>query len=226
MFFLKKETIFILCLKSYCYLCIVIMIKNRLKMSKNYLSIAVAIVSCLLGFSTAKAQQVALKTNLLYDAATTPNIGMEIGLGKKSTAQLFYGLNPWKFGSGDDRKYLKHWVLNPEYRYWFCQRFNGSFVGIHAFGGEYNATNIKMPLGWWDELKDHRFEGWFAGGGVSYGYQWVLSRHWNFEAAIGVGAAYIDYQKFQCGECGTKIDDGHKIYVGPTKLALSLMYMF
>ena len=115
---------------------------------------------------TAQAQQVALKTNLLYDATTTPNIGAEMGIGKKSTVQLFYGLNP-------------------------C-----------------------------------RFEGWYVGGGVSYGYQWVLSRHWNFEASIGVGAAYIDYGKFKCGECGAKIDDGHKIYVGPTKLALSLLYMF
>ncbi|MDO5526531.1 MAG: DUF3575 domain-containing protein [Prevotella sp.] len=174
----------------------------------------------------ANAQQVALKTNLLYDAATTPNVGLEIGVGKKHSMQVFYGLNPWKFGHGDDRKYLKHWLVNPEYRYWFCHRFNGSFIGIHALGGEYNATNIKMPFGWWKDLQDHRFEGWYAGGGISYGYQKVLSRHWNIEAAIGVGAAYIEYDKFKCGTCGNKVDDGHKIYVGPTKLALSLMYLF
>ena len=175
---------------------------------------------------SAQAQQIALKTNLLYDATTTPNIGVEMGVGQKHSVQLFYGLNPWKFGHGDDMKYAKHWILNPEYRYWFCQRFNGSFVGIHAFGGEYDAANVKVPFGFWDELEDHRFEGWYVGGGVSYGYQWVLSRHWNFEAAIGFGAAYIDYGKFNCGECGKKVDDGHKIYVGPTKLALSLLYMF
>lgn len=172
------------------------------------------------------AQQVALKTNLLYDASTTPNIGMEVGLNKKHTFQVFYGLNPWKFGHGNDQKYLKHWVVNPEFRHWFCHRFNGSFVGIHAFGGQYNAANIKMPFGWWDELQDHRFEGWYVGGGISYGYQWVMSKHWNFEAALGVGAAYIDYDKYGCGECGKKLDDGHKIYVGPTKLALSIMYLF
>ena len=176
--------------------------------------------------SSALAQQVALKTNLLYDATATPNIGMEICVGKKHSLQAFYGLNPWKFGHGDDRNYVKHWIVNPEWRYWFCHRFNGSFVGIHAFGGQYNAANVTMPLGWWDELKDPRFEGWFAGGGVSYGYQWVMTKHWNFEAAIGVGAAYIDYGKFQCGTCGKKIEDGHKIYVGPTKAALSLLYLF
>ena len=179
-----------------------------------------------LPLSSARAQQVALKTNLLYDAATTPNIGLEMGVGKKHSVQLFYGLNPWKFGHDTDMKYLKHWVLNPEYRYWFCHRFNGSFVGVHAFGGEYDAKSIHMPFGWWQELRKYRFQGWFAGAGVSYGYQWVLSRHWNFEAAIGVGAAYIDYDKYCWKNCDKKLDDGHKIYVGPTKAALSLMYMF
>ena len=172
------------------------------------------------------AQQVALKTNILYDATATPNIGMEIGVNKKHTFQVFYGLHPWKFGSGDSKKFLKHWVVNPEWRNWFCHRFNGSFLGIHAFGGEYNASRVKMPFGWWKELRDNRFEGWFAGGGVSYGYQWVMSKHWNFEASVGVGVAYIEYDKYGCGDCGKKLDDGHKIYVGPTKLALSLMYIF
>jgi len=186
---------------------------------------AVFAITILFDISTVNAQ-VALKTNLLYDAALTPNIGMEIGVDKKHSFQVFYGLHPWKFGHGNDEKFLKHWVVNPEWRHWFCHRFNGSFIGIHAFGGQYNAANIKMPFGWWDELQDHRFKGWYVGGGVSYGYQWVLHKHWNIEAALGVGAAYIDYDKYKCGTCGKKIDDGHKIYIGPTKLALSLLYFF
>lgn len=42
------------------------------------------------------AQTVAIKTNALYWATTTPNIGVELSLNNKHTAQLFYGLNPWK----------------------------------------------------------------------------------------------------------------------------------
>lgn len=188
---------------------------------------ALAVVFLLtLGVQNVSAQQVALKTNLLYDATTTPNIGMEIGTGKKTTFQVFYGLNPWKFGHGEDQKFVKHWVVNPEFRYWFCHRFNGSFVGIHAFGGQYNAYGIKPPFGWWDELEKYRHEGWYVGGGVAYGYQWILSRHWNFEASIGLGAAYIYYNKYRCEECGPKIGEADKLYIGPTKLALSILYMF
>ena len=191
------------------------------------LQLLAAIVAMIcLGSTKSQAQQVALKTNLLYDAAATPNLGLEMGVGKKHSVQVFYGLHPWIFGHGEDQKYLKHWVVNPEWRHWFCHRFNGSFVGIHAFGGQFNAAKIKMPFGWWKELEDNRFEGWFVGGGISYGYQWVMSKHWNIEAALGVGAAYIKYDKYGCGTCGRKLDDGDKIYVGPTKLALSLMYLF
>ena len=190
------------------------------------LTMALYVIFLATSVSPVNAQQVALKTNLLYDATTTPNIGMEIGIDKKHTIQAFYGLNPWKFGHGEDQKFVKHWVVNPEFRYWFCHRFNGSFVGIHAFGGQYNAYGIKPPFGWWDELEHYRHEGWFVGGGIAYGYQWVLSRHWNFEASIGVGAAYITYDSFNCGICGAKIGDGDKIYVGPTKAALSILYMF
>ena len=43
---------------------------------------------------TARAQQVALKTNLLYDATTTPNLGVEVAMGRRSTAQVVYALNP------------------------------------------------------------------------------------------------------------------------------------
>ncbi len=172
---------------------------------------------------SASAQNIAIKTNALYWATTTPNLGVEASVGKKHTVQLFYGLNPWKSSSG---KSIRHWVLQPEYRYWFCETFNGWFVGAHLMGGQFNVGNVDLPGGFLKQLKDHRYEGWFAGGGVTAGYQWVLSKHWNFEASIGLGYDYIKYDKFKCGECGEKLKSSHTNYFGPTKAALSFMYIF
>lgn len=174
---------------------------------------------------TANAQKVALKTNLLYDATTTPNLGAELAMGKKSTLQLFYGLNPWKFAS-DRTKQLRHWLLMPEYRYWTCQKFNGHFFGIHALGGQYNVGGIDLPNPVFKDLDKKRYEGWYAGGGLTYGYQWLLSRHWNLEASVGVGYIRFHYKEFPCTECGALIQENNKNYFGPTKLALSLMYCF
>ena len=67
---------------------------------------------------------------------------------------------------------------------------------------------------------------WYAGGGVTVGYQWPLSRHWNVEASLGVGYDYIKYDKFECGRCGNRLEDGHAHYVGPTKAAISFLYVF
>lgn len=92
------------------------------------------------------AQTVAIKTNALYWATTTPNIGVELSLNNKHTAQLFYGLNPWEQSGGDHSK-LRHWSTMAEYRHWFCQSFNGWFVGTHVMGGEFNMGGVDLPLG-------------------------------------------------------------------------------
>lgn len=178
----------------------------------------------LCGFSVRGfAQNLALKTNLLYWATTTPNIGAEVSFAKKHSLQLFYGFNPWK-SSGD--RSIRHWALQPEYRYWFCESFNGWFLGAHLMGGQFNAGNMELPFNLFKDLKSHRYEGWYAGGGVTVGYQWMISRHWNFEASVGVGYDYIQYDKYKCGVCGEKVKSSNAHYVGPTKAALSFLYVF
>ncbi|MBR1630795.1 MAG: DUF3575 domain-containing protein [Paludibacteraceae bacterium] len=185
-------------------------------------------ITAWIGIAEIAAQEVAVKTDLLYDATTTPNIGMEFGMGQHWTMQVFYGLNPWTFS--EDRK-VRHWVVMPEVRYWLCSTFNGHFFGLHAMGGEFNLEGIRlpnylMPFGTLTDLKDHHYEGWYAGGGLTYGYQWILGRHWNIEASIGLGGAYLDYSKYKCKECGFEEDPGHKVYFGLTKEVISLLYIF
>lgn len=170
-----------------------------------------------------RAQQVSVKTNLLNWATTTINLGVEASITRNNTVQLFYGLNPWKF-SGE--KKIRHWVVQPEFRFWPCESFNGWFYGFHFMGGEFNMGEVKFPLGILHTLENSRYEGWFAGAGVAGGYQWVLSRHWNIEASIGIGYDYIKYDKFRCTYCGERLKSGNRHYFGPTKAAISIMYLF
>lgn len=185
--------------------------------------------------AASEAQEVALKTNLLYDASTTPNLGLEVGMGRRVTGQLFYGLNPWTYsGSGSTAKKAKHWVLMPEVRWWTCSKMNGWFLGVHAMGGQFNAGNIDAPvpgaffkgLNVTKAVRDGRVEGTFAGGGITAGYQWILGRHWNLEAELGAGYNHVWYDQYPCSECSKKIADGHSNYLGLTKAGISLMYVF
>lgn len=175
---------------------------------------------------TAKAQDVAVKTNLLGDALLNVNAGVEVGLAPRWTLDLSGYYNAWTINGHK----WKHWLAQPEARYWFCDRFAGHFLGIHAMGGQYNFGNIKNGISFlgsdFSKLTDYRYQGWAVGGGVAYGYAWILGRHWNLELEIGVGYLYTRYDKYNCQECGSKLatDDHH--YVGPTKAAVNLVYVF
>lgn len=217
---------------------------DTLKSVSNRLSIAAVTVGILLvlafawpSFSFAQSQsgpEIALKSNILYDATTTPNIGIEIETGKKNTLQLFYGLNPWRFNTDGSYKQAKHWVLMPEYRWWRCSNFNGFFYGVHLMGGQFNAANVNLPIpGFFFSgdniakgVRDTRYEGTFAGLGLSYGYQWVLTRHWNLEAELALGYNHVWYSKYRCQKCGAKVGSGNSNYLGATKVALSMLYLF
>lgn len=178
--------------------------------------------------------QFALKSNLLYDATTTPNIGAELGIADRQTVNLVYGFNPWSFSRHGEKSMVKHWVIQPEWRWWLCTRFSGHFIGVHAMAGEFNAANASLPVpGFFfsgDNLRklvrDERAQGTFAGVGATYGYQYALSRHWNLEAEIGIGYNHVWYDHYACGECGGKLGSGNTNYFGVTKLGLSIMYLF
>lgn len=172
-------------------------------------------------YSVSRSQEVGVKTNLAYWGTTTPNLGLEFGLGKKSTLEIAGGLNVFEFS---DNKSFKHWLIQPEYRWWFCETFNGHFLGLHAHGAQSNAGGLDIPVGRLDVFKDKRYEGYLYGGGISYGYQWVLSNRWNFEFNIGAGYARIHYDEYPCTNCGTKLDEGNYNYWGITKVGLSFIY--
>lgn len=168
-----------------------------------------------------QAQKVAVKTNIPYLATMTPNLGMEFALGKRTTFELTGGLNPFEFS---ETKKLKHWLVQPELRFWTCEAFNGHFFGIHGLGGQFNIGGWDIPVWKLKNLKDSRYEGYAYGGGISYGYQWILNNRWNLEFNVGAGYARLHYDKFKCVKCGEKLGTGDKDYWGPTKAAVSIIY--
>ena len=75
------------------------------------------------------------------------------------------------------------------------------------------------------KFKDHRYEGFAYGGGLSYGHQWMIAPKWNFELSLGAGYAYLTYDKYPCIKCGSKLESNDKHYLGVTKAAVSLIYL-
>lgn len=167
----------------------------------------------LFGFDCRAGQTVSVKSNLLYDALLSPNLGLEFGVAPKWSVDISGNYNGWKLSHG---RQWKHWLVQPELRRWLrAEDCSGHFLAAHIFGGQFNTT-----------LNRYRRQGWAAGLGVGYGFAWRLGPHWGLEAEIAVGYARYGYDKYPCSECGRKIATRHKNYVGPTKAAINLVYYF
>lgn len=173
--------------------------------------------------ASAPAQKVAVKSNVAYDAATLLNLGIEYAWNGQWSAELSGVYNPFKFKNG------KQWqttFVQPEVRYWFGEAFRGHFIGIHAQSGTFDAGNINLPFNIAPGLKDYSYQGWFAGAGVAYGYQWKLGKQWNMEATLGIGYNHYDFEQYGCPVCGGKVGEGVKDRFCITKLGLSVIYVF
>lgn len=192
-------------------------------MKRYLLTILLLTLCCLRGVS----EDFAMKSNLIYDALLSPNLGLEMGLSEKWTAEISGNFNSWTVNGHK----WKHWFVQPEVRYWLCEKFGGHFLAAHIIAGQYNFGNINNEIKFlgsdFSQLSDKRFQGWAAGAGIGYGYTWMLSRHWSMEAEIAVGWIYTRYDSYPCAECGTRIEsDKPHNYVGPTKAAVNLIYVF
>lgn len=169
------------------------------------------------------AQNVSLKTNILGDMTTSVCLGGELKLSSHVSLDVASSLNFWEFS--DDKKF-KHALVQPSVRYWLCEFRNGWFTGAHVHWAHYNIGGIKLPFGIFPSLEKSRYQGDLWGGGISGGYSWIISKHFDVEAELGLGYARLIYDKYPCRHCSMKSEDGHHNYWGVTKLAVNLVYTF
>ena len=177
------------------------------------------VLICLCCAFCARSQVVAVKTNTLYDATTTLNLGVEVACNKHLSLDISGNYNPWTFS---DDKSIKHWLVQSELRYWLHERFNGHFFGVHVLYADYKVAGKTLL----NVMKsDYAYDGNAYGGGISCGYQLYLSPHWNIEFTAGIGYVRFEYDKapFPAGRevAGSYRND----YFGPTKLGISIMYI-
>ena len=192
--------------------------KFRLKLSLM-MTIAVGITSL-----PALGQTLGVKANALSLSHAALGVGAEMELGYRWSAELYGAVSPWK---RSDDKVRKYWAVQPELRYWLCQAMAGHFVGVHLNAAQYNVGGVELMPGMLKTVKDHRYEGWLAGAGVTYGYQWVVARHWNVELSASAGYEYLHYWKYASpGRCAPQSGERGHGYWGPTKLSASLIYIF
>lgn len=179
------------------------------------------------------AQVVAVKTNALYLATSTFNAGVEVALGDRFSVDLEGGYNPWTLDSGKNMK-ARHYLVSPEIRYWFCESFNGHFIGVNANYTLFNVGGVDVPAVFFpsessafvlERMKESRNEGWAAGAGLTYGCQWTIAKRWNLELTAGFGYWVTSYNSYETRKCGLFREHVEHGAFGPTALGLSFIYI-
>lgn len=161
----------------------------------------------------------ALKTNLLYDLALLPNIGIEFHLGKGWTVGMDYSHAWWDIS---DRNYF--WRLyggGLELRKYFGKRASRNPMSGHHLGLYTQTLTYDMEFGGRGQISDLTY-----GGGLEYGYSLPIGRAFNIDLGIGFGYAGGEYKVYDPeDDCYVWKETRLRHYMGPTKAEISLVWI-
>lgn len=171
---------------------------------------------------------ISIRSNLVYAASATPNIGLEIPVGKRVSLGLNAGIKPWpRWLAWDWEKEVetkwRHFLVAPEFRFWPAGVYDKLFIGADLIYTHYNVGAVTFPFGLYPEARDRRLQGDFYGLGVFAGWSWWLSDHWRLEAEAGIGAGYADSKEFECAYCGLEVGRRQGPVLVP-KLGVNIAY--
>ena len=167
----------------------------------------------------------AVKTNLLFDAASALNVEIEVPIGKRWSIAGEYVFPWWLY---EKKQYaLQTGTATLETRLWLGRRtgreqLTGWFLGAYGGGGYYDI-----------EWGDKGYQGEFWHAGLSSGYAHTLSkgRNWRMEYSLGLGYMESKYREYtplfgMDGEWHLiRQKSGNYKWFGPTRAKISLIFM-
>lgn len=163
--------------------------------------------------------RVALKTNLLHDAALTPDLGVEISIARRFSLSV-EGVYAW-------------WSKDSRHRYW---RVRGGTAEARVWFGDKSRRRALTGhhAGIYASVYDYDFEFGHKGRqapeagysvGVGYGYSFRIAPRLNLDLGVRIGYSagkVIEYEP-QCGRY-VCTDRYYKRYFGPTGIDVTLVW--
>jgi hypothetical protein len=167
----------------------------------------------------------AVKTNLLFDAVSAINVGLELPAGESWSFAGEY-IFPWWLSEGKQNSFQLI-SGNLELRRWLGYRadharMTGWFTGMFAGGGYFDL-----------ERNGKGYQGeFFIAPGLSGGYAHEIGRNgkWRMEYALGLGYMSVKYREYKArtGMDGQwhliRQKSGHYTFIGPVSAKISLVW--
>lgn len=165
---------------------------------------------------------VSLYTNLAYDAALVPNVGVQVGLPEGWTVSAAWN-GSWWGGEGHSWKFY-----GPELTArWYFQgpAYSGHHAGLYLQALTFDVQ-LKGRTGYLGgEPGGTLFDRAHWGAGLEYGYTFRLTRQLDLDLSLGLG--YLGGQYYTYEYVGGQYiwqTTEHRNYLGPTRLGVTLYW--
>lgn len=184
---------------------------KRLIITAVFMGLSVGLVS---------AQKLSLSTNLIdYACLGTLNAETSCTIARHWSLTAGVRFNPFTFHKGDPVRQFQYrqqsYALGA--RYWPWHSFSGWWISGKVRYQEYN---------WGGIFSRETEEGDKIGLGISAGYTYMISSHFNVEFGLGAWGGRAWFQKYSCPVCGPTVDNGRKWFLFPDDIMISLAYVF
>ena len=189
---------------------------------KQKLTVIVIVLLSVFGVKEAKAQGIAVKTNLAGWAMLAPNIGVDLCVSECSSIEaIFYKsvADSWlkiaitKLKRCENANFT---ALQLGYRYWFGREpLNSLFCGVTATPARYDV-----------KINDSKRKGDCLPFGVNIGYCYPLNDKINIEVSYGIGALYLYEDIFSVSNQGEEMKTSrHNMSFSPTNIEIGISYI-
>ncbi|GHU79450.1 hypothetical protein FACS1894145_3630 [Bacteroidia bacterium] len=159
-----------------------------------------------------------IRTNLLYWAVATPNLGVEWKPSGNLGILVNGAFSHWIW-SGEG-KHHRTWLVQPEVRYYFpkhsiSQRYGMFYAGIEGHAAEFNF-----------KFGDTGYQGDAVGGGITGGYKLRISKVFDLDFSLGLGYTQLKYDTYYRSRDVMVLKEGglKKNVFAPTQAGVSLIF--
>lgn len=170
----------------------------------------------------------ALKTNMLYDVALVPNVGVEFYLGRNFSISADWEYAWWN--SDSSKWYWRIYGGDIAVKKWFGRKAEEKPLTGHHAGIYLQTLTYDFETGG---------RGYMAGepggtifdranyvAGVEYGYSLPIARRLNIDFTLGIGYMWGKYYEYlPIDNCYVWQATKKRSFFGPTKLGVSLVWL-